>query len=144
MELLRNKSYLILRISLGIFFLWVGVLKLFAVGPSIELIQSSLPANIGQSPYFTFIIALVEMLIGASFLSNRLTKFASIIMVVSVFLISIPIFIIHGFDPRFPVLSLAGELVLKNMILIGAGLVLLTENTKPDTTIKPAKTDSIK
>lgn len=122
-----KRALTLLRISLGIYFLWVGVLKLFANSPSLDLIQSALPSAIGQSPTFTLLIAFVEIVIGASYVSNKLDRLASVVMIISVALVSLPVFILQGFDPRVPVLSLAGELVLKNLILIGAGLVLLSE-----------------
>ena len=122
-----KRALTFLRITLGIYFLWVGILKLFANSPSLDLIQGSLPSEISTSQVFTFTVAFLEILIGGSYLSNRLDKVASVVMIVSVILVSVPVFIIQGFDPRFPVLSLGGELVLKNLILVGAGLVLLSE-----------------
>lgn len=103
---------------------------MFASGPALEIVQTAFPPAIGQSQIFSLSVAIVEILIGISYLSNKLDRIASIVMIVSVVLISIPVFITQGFDPRFPVLSLPGELVLKNLILIAAGLVLLSERNE--------------
>ena len=122
-----KRALTFLRISFGIYFLWVGVLKLFAVSPSLTLLQNSLPSVLGQSQLFTFVVAFIEILLGISYLANKLDRIASAVMVITVIFASLPVFFLQGFDPRFPVLSLGGELVLKNIILIGGGLVLLSE-----------------
>ncbi len=84
---------------------------------------------------FGFLIALIEIAIGISFLINKLDRIASFATVIYLFVSTLIILIIYGFDPRFPVLSIVGESVLKNLVLISACLVLLSEKN-PTTTIE--------
>lgn len=143
MEFLHNRSLLLLRLSLGISFLWFGVLKLFDASPVQEAIASSFPSSIGESQLFMFLIAMIEILIGFSFLSNKFVKFTAIVMVVTVFLITLPVLINQGFDPRFPVLSLVGEIALKNIVIMSAGLILIAEKEEPKEEVKYKKQPNV-
>ncbi len=138
MEFFHKRSMLLLRLSLGIVFLWFGVLKLFAVSPSLIILQNSLPTALGQSQFLSFLVSFIEILLGASFLSNKLDRIASIVAAISLLLITILVLITQGFDPRFPVLSAAGESVLKNLVLIAGCFALLSErnNKITDTSSK--------
>lgn len=127
MAFLHTRAQLLLRLALGINFFWTGVLTLFNVSPIIPLIRNSFPQGIGDSQLFIFIVALFEILIGTSYLFNRFVKATSSIMIVSLSIMSIPVFILQGFSPRFPVLSLAGEMTLKNFVIVAAGLILIAE-----------------
>lgn len=129
MNFLHSRALLLLRISLGIVFFWSGILTLFNVSPILPLLTKSLPNGIGHSQLFIFLVALFELSIGLSYLINRFVKLASIVMCLSLFIMSIPVIIVTGFDPRFPILSLAGEVTLKNIVLISAGLIMISENT---------------
>ncbi len=117
-----------LRFALGIIFIWFGVLKMFNVSPSLEILKSSLPQTLGESQIFLFAVAFLEILIGIGLFLKRTYRFSALIMIVLLTLVTITALITQGFDPRFPVLSLAGEYALKNLALITAGIVLLTES----------------
>lgn len=135
MQFLHKRSLLLLRLSMGICFLWFGILKLFNVSAVNFAIQKAFPA-VGHFQLFTFLIAIVEIAIGASYLSNRMVKIFTMVMIISVIIVSVPVFITLGFSPRFPVLSLTGENVLKNLVIIAAGLVILAEKSeKPSTEV---------
>lgn len=127
MEFLHKRSLLLLRISLGVTFLWFGVLKLFNVSPVLEIIRASFPNGIGESQLFIFLIAFIEILIGATYLSNRYVKLASIVMIISLIIVSTASCLSSCFDPRFPILSLIGESLIKNLVLMAAGLVLISD-----------------
>lgn len=71
---------------------------------------------------------MVEILIGLSFLTNRLVKLAVLVMIVQLLIATISVLLTQGFDPRFPVLSLKGEFVVKNLVLMAAGFVLLSSH----------------
>jgi putative oxidoreductase len=127
MEVLNRKSLTILRISLGIVFLWFGVLKLFTSSPSLSLLQNALPFEMATSQLFSFFVALFEIALGVSFLANKLDRIAAIAAAVSLLLVTLLVLVTSGFDPRFPVLSIAGESVLKNLVLIAGCLVLISD-----------------
>lgn len=141
MDFVNRKSLTILRMSLGLVFLWLGLLKLFTISPSLVALQNSLPEVLGTSQLFSFSVALSEIALGASFLSNKLDRIAAGVAAVSLFIITLLVLVTQGFDPRFPVLSVEGESVLKNLVLIAGCLVLLSDKNpailKPTDTKKP-------
>lgn len=118
-----------LRLSLGIIFLWFGLLKIFDVSPVMNIIILALPPILGQSPIFLLLLALVEIVIGALFLINRFIKITAIVTAVHLTIASIAVLITQGFDPYFPLLTLEGEFVAKNLILIAAAMFLVVEKS---------------
>ncbi len=120
----------LLRYSLGIVFFWFGILKLFNASPVIEIIERALPPMLGESELFMFSLAFVEMLIGIAFLANRFVKLAAFVMIGHLLVATGSVLITQGFTPRFPVLSFAGEFVVKNIVLIAAGVILIAEKNE--------------
>lgn len=141
MDVISRKSLTILRVFLGICFVWFGVLKLFAVSYTLGILQSALLPAIGQSQMFGFVIALIEIAIGISFLINKWDRIAAMVMVIYVAILTIPVLVTQGFDPRFPVLSIVGESAMKNLILVAGGLVLLSDKNAPTTIDRDLKTE---
>lgn len=123
----QRKAILLLRLSLGITFFWFGILKLFNASPVIGVIQKSLPPALAESQLFLLALALLEMVIGICLLINKLDRIAAAVMIGHLLIATISVLVTQGFAPRFPVLSFAGEFVIKNLVLIAAGFVLLTD-----------------
>jgi len=117
---------MLLRLALGVTFFWFGILKLFNVSPMQEVIAKAFPV-IGESQFLLFLFALVEILLGVAFLANRFVRIAASLMIIWLLIVTLAVLVTQGFEPRFPVLSLVGEDVLKNLVFIAAGLVLLSE-----------------
>jgi uncharacterized membrane protein YphA (DoxX/SURF4 family) len=128
MSKLEGKAFLLLRLSLGFVFLWFGVLKLFAAGDGLSVLQASLPQELAFSQLFSFFVSFLEILLGFSFLLNKFIKPSALVAFVYLLLTGGFILVSQGFDPRFPVLSSAGESAVKNLVLAAAALVLLSEN----------------
>jgi putative oxidoreductase len=122
----HKRSMLLLRWALGIVFGWFGLLQIFNASPAQELLIKSIP-GLGGSQLLLFLVAFIEFLIGVALLSNRYIKIAVIVMILLLLIESVAVLITQGFDPRFPLLSLAGEFTLKNLVLMGGGLVLIAE-----------------
>ena len=117
----------LLRYSLGVVFIWFGVLKLFNASPDLDVLKIAMPAVLGQSQLFFLVVSILEILIGIGLFLKRTIRFTVIVMILVLIVITVAVLLTQGFDPRFPILSLAGEFALKNLVLIAAGLVLLTE-----------------
>lgn len=117
----------LLRYSLGAVFIWFGVLKLFSVSPVQEIVQQALPLFLSRSQLFWVALSLLEIFIGVGFFLPRLVKIVSLITIGHLFVASVSVLVTQGFDPRFPVLSLAGEFVVKNIVLMAAGFVLFSQ-----------------
>ncbi len=131
LNFLRDRSIMLLRLSLGIVFVWMGVLKLFNASPVEEILIKAIP-GLGESQLLLFVAAFLEILIGAAFLSNKYVKFSAIIMSVHLLVLTLAVLFTQGFAPRFPVLSLAGEHALKNLVFIAAGLLLIAQKEEKD------------
>ena len=115
-----------MRVVLGTIFVWFGSLKMLGYNPVYDLIYNSM------APFFAsgtglVVLGALEVFIGLMLLSNRAVIFTHIILVLhllgtfSTFLFGWNII----FDPYFPILSLDGEFVIKNIVLVLAGLMVL-------------------
>ncbi len=124
----RGRLVLALRISLGLVFFWFGALKIFGYNPVYEIVYASFPwfaYGIGN-----LILGIGETLIGLGLLTNFFRKFTHAILILhlagtfTVFITGPEIM----FNPYFPMLTLAGEFVFKNLVLAISGLVVLTHS----------------
>src|SRR5258705_3464160 len=120
-----KRVVMLFRLSLGVTFFWFGLLKLFNVSPILNIIKQALPPVLGESQLFLFVLSAIEVVIGLAFLTNRYVKITSIVMIIHLAVDSLLVLFTQGFDPRFPLLSLPGEFVVKNLVLITAGLFLV-------------------
>lgn len=114
-----------LRISIAIIYIWFGILKPFDSSPAADLVANSI-YFLPREPFFIF-LGIWETILGVMFLIPRLTK------------ITFWIFILHmggTFTPfitlmntvfiKFPyALSLEGQYIIKNLILISAAVAIL-------------------
>ncbi len=112
---------------LGVVFFWFGALKLAGLSPAASLIAKTLPFLPAEPTVFA--MGLIEVLIAVGLLSGwaiRVTLFLFVFQMVGTFvpLIALPDTVYEGGNPLR--LSLLGEFVLKNFVLISAGLVILS------------------
>ncbi|MBM3256714.1 MAG: hypothetical protein FJY98_00055 [Candidatus Liptonbacteria bacterium] len=120
----------ILRWTLGIIFIWFGILKIAGFNPVFDLIHSVTPflasgtglillgsfeAGIGMLLLLNHFLFLTHLLL----LGHLAGTFLTFIMGPEVI-----------FSPYFPVLSLSGEFVVKNITLVMAGLLVLMHEVK--------------
>jgi len=126
------------RLSLATVFFWFGILKVANVSPAAGLLRGSIPF-LANSPYVQ-LLGGAEIVIGIGLLVNPLTKTASLLMILhllgtfSLFLIAPRLM----FAPAFPELTMAGEFVLKNIVLLIAALIIMCSRP-PRTWLSPAK-----
>lgn len=114
-----------LRIALAIVFLWFGALKIAGVSPVVGMLEKTwefVPTNI-----FVMILGVVEILIGIGLIAKKCLRTTLGLLwlqmagtLVTPFL-SPDMFFSHG-NPLL--LTLEGEFVMKNFVLIAAGLVI--------------------
>ncbi len=113
------------RLSLATVFLWFGVLKVANVSPVVSLLRASMPLLSG-TPYLE-ILGIAEIAIGVGLLVDRLSRQATVLMVLHL-LGTLSLFVVAPriiFAPTFPVLTMEGEFVLKNVVLITSALVIM-------------------
>lgn len=125
-----NKNYskkliIALRISLGLVFFWFGAMKAFGFNSVYEIIYASFP-------WFAYgmgnlILGIGETLIGLGLLTNIFPKATHTFLILHL-LGTFTVFITGPeimFNPYFPILTLSGEFVFKNVVLVVSGLVVL-------------------
>jgi putative oxidoreductase len=116
----------LLRLSLATIFFWFGLLKLAGVSPVVDLLRNSIPF-LARSPYIE-LLGLAEIVIAIGLVIERLANQAATLMILHLFC-TLSIAIIAPtivFAPVFPVLTLDGEFLAKNFVLITAGLVVIS------------------
>lgn len=115
----------VLRISIGIVFLWFGWLKILGVSPVVELVSNAYPFF--PEPIFMIVLGCWEAAIGLGLIFNtslRLVILALWIQMTGVFgsLISTPSVFFQSGNPLL--LTFEGEFIVKNIIIIAASLVV--------------------
>jgi len=115
----------ILRVGLGIVFFWFGALKVIPdMSPAEELVKNTV--YFIDPDIFLPILAVWEMLIGLGLIFNRLMRFTLFLLFLQMPGTALPLVILPDVVwQSFPfVLTLAGQYIVKNLVLIGAGIVL--------------------
>lgn len=119
-----------LRLSLSLIFIWFGALKYFpGLSPTIGLIEKTTELlTFGYIPgaLVVFCLASIECLIGLGLLFNAFMRTTLLLLFLQMFATSTPIFILPEVvfaTPPFG-LTMEGHHIIKNLIIIGAGLVL--------------------
>ena len=120
----------LLRLSLALIFFWFGLLKLAGVSPVVDLLRNSIPF-LARAPYIE-LLGVAEIVIAVGLVIERLANQAAALMILHLFC-TLSIAIIAPtifFAPVFPVLTLDGEFLAKNVVLITAGLVVISSRER--------------
>lgn len=122
---LQRWSVPALRLALGLVFLWFGALKVFGVSPITPMLRETY--SFMTLPVFTVVLGVWEMLIGVGLvfkLALRQTLCLMCLHLAGTFValwLAPSHFFLHG-NPL--VLTVNGEFVVKNLVLLTAGLVI--------------------
>jgi uncharacterized membrane protein YkgB len=124
-RLLGRVSPMLLRISLGIVFVWFGALKVAGASAVGGLVAATVPFL--DSAWFVPVLGVIEILIGVAFATGRLLRvvlplFAAHMAGTFLVLITLPDVAFQGANPL--ALTAVGEFVVKNLVLLSAGLVV--------------------
>jgi uncharacterized membrane protein YphA (DoxX/SURF4 family) len=115
----------ILRIGLGMIFFWFGILKFFpGVSPAEELVKNTV--YFIDPDLFLPILAAWETLIGIGLITGKFMRFTLLLLFLQMPGTALPILILPDVVwNSFPfALTLEGQYIIKNLVLIGGGLVL--------------------
>lgn len=115
----------VLRVGLGIVFLWFGALKLFpGLSPAEELVRNT--TYFMDPDVFLPVLAVWEMLIGLGFLTGRYMRLTILLLFAQMGGTILPLFVLPEVVwTSFPFgLTLEGQYIIKNMVIIGSALVL--------------------
>jgi len=124
-------AHTLLRISLGVVFLWFGILKFTPVSPVAKLVADTLPFLPAQ--LLIPVLATFEVVLGILLLIGRWTPLVVLVMMAHLsgtflVLVTQPAIAFQHGNPLE--LTMTGEFVVKNVVLITAGLVLVTRAPK--------------
>ena len=126
-DLRKAESYLVvaLRVSLAIVFFWFGALKVFGFNPVNHIVAATFP--IFGSETGSVILGAVEAIIGIGLLINIVPIVTHLALIFHLSGTMITFFVAPSlmFMPYFPILSIEGEFVVKNIVLAMAGIVVL-------------------
>lgn len=132
LDTLRRWSITALRLALGSVFLWFGALKVFGSSPVASLIQETytfMPISI-----FVLVLGIWEMIIGIGIILKRALRCVLILLGIHL----IGTFTAIAFNPGIffvqgiPFcLTVDGEFVIKNVVLMTAALVIAGYEVKP-------------
>jgi putative oxidoreductase len=126
-------SVSLLRIAIGVVFVWFGALKLTGDTPVAQLVANTLPFL----PKHVFVPALgvFEVLLGTALLIGRRLDLVVILLVMHLAGTFLVLIVTPGtaFSHHNPLmLTMVGEFVVKNVVLIAAGLVVATKQARAE------------
>lgn len=116
---------LVLRISLGVVFIWFGLLKFFpGLSPAEGLVRNTI--YFIDPDLFLPVLALWETVIGIGLIWGKYMRLTLLLLFLQMPGTALPIIILPEVVwTHFPYgLTLEGQYIVKNLVLIGAGLVL--------------------
>ena len=122
-----------LRVTLAVVFLWFGLLKIFGVSPVVGLIQDAyyfMPTGA-----FVMVLGVWETLIGLGLLFKKYLRFTLLLLwaqMLGTFLSLVldPSMFFSAGNPFL--LTLEGEFLVKNLVLLSASLAIGSHELKHD------------
>ena len=137
---MADYGIMILRISLGIIFLWFGILKFFPdLSPAEELAAKTIEAmtfGIVQSNVSMPVLATWETLIGLGLITGKYMRVTLLLLFLQMPGTFLPLVLLPDVCfTSFPLgLTMEGQYIIKNLILISAALVVggTVRHSKPE------------
>jgi uncharacterized membrane protein YkgB len=124
---MRRWGVFALRISLGVIFIWFGLLKPLGVSPAGPLVL----ATVRWMPVFTpdtwlAVIGWWEVLIGVTFLFHRTVRVAIALLALQMGGTFLPLVMLPAVTfQSFPLVpTMEGQYIIKNLLIISAALVV--------------------
>lgn len=121
---LNRSSLTILRMSLALIFIWFGALKPFGQSPAVDLIKKTVYWL--DPDVFIPILGVWEIAIGVCLLIVPLIRVGLFLLALQMPGTFLPLVLLPEICfTNFPFdLTLEGQYIIKNLVLIGAGLVV--------------------
>jgi uncharacterized membrane protein YphA (DoxX/SURF4 family) len=122
---MASRGITILRVALGLVFVWFGALKFVpGLSPAEDLVQATVPFLPGA--YFMPFLGLWEVVIGLGFLTGRALRFTILLLFLQMPGTLAPVVLLPArVFTLFPIgLTLEGQYIVKNLVLIAAALVI--------------------
>ncbi|MFB6265776.1 MAG: hypothetical protein ABEI07_01700 [Candidatus Nanohaloarchaea archaeon] len=121
---LSEEGLVVLRYSLALVFIWFGALKLVGGSPAAELVADTVYWF--RPEIFVPVLGVWEVCIGLCFLYRPLIRVAIALLAPQMLGTFLPFLILPGVTfQQFPfVLTMEGQYILKNLVIIGAAMVV--------------------
>ena len=122
---LRRWGIPTLRVSLAVVFIWFGALKIFGVSPVADLVTSTVYWV--DPDWFVTALGVVEVLVGVGLavrLGLRLVLLVLALQMLGTFLVFALLPDVTFQDGNPLKLTMEGEFVLKNLVLLAAAMVV--------------------
>jgi putative oxidoreductase len=129
---LQRWGIIALRVALGIVFVWFGALKLAGHSPVLALIQTAYPWM--PEPFFLNFLGVWEIAIGTGLITGlalRLTLALFLAQMSGTLMAPLMAPSLFFSQHNLLLLTAEGEFVVKNFVLITAGLVIAAYALKP-------------
>lgn len=126
---LKPISIPLLRIALGVVYVWFGILKIVGVSPIADLVAAMLP--FAPSDVAVVGLGIAEVVLGAALIANLLVPWVAAIQVLHLLgTFAVFVFqpaIVHTGNPFM--VTLEGEFIAKNLVLV-AGLLVVAGHSR--------------
>ncbi|KLE10568.1 doxx family protein [Aliarcobacter butzleri L354] len=125
-----------MRLSLGIIFVWYGMLKFFpTLSPAEDLAIKTIDImffHLIDGSLSIKLLAILEVAIGIGFLSGYYTKLVTIIFLGHMLCTFAPLFILPelSFTHAPYAFTLVGQYIVKNIVFILVGVMIYQNETK--------------
>lgn len=130
---LRRWAIPALRIALAIVFVWFGALKVLGVSPVSEMVASTV--YFVDPDWFVPVLGVVEVGVGIGLAFRiwmRLVLALLILQMLGTFLVLVVLPDLAFQDSNPLLLTTEGEFVLKNLVILGSGLVVGSQVDEPE------------
>lgn len=131
-KIMQRRGIMLLRISLGIVFLWFGYLKIIDASPVADLVRDTY-SFLPQSS-FMLILGIWEIAIGLGLIFKiALRATLALLWLQMLGTVASPLFAPHIFfqNNNLLLLTTEGEFVVKNLVLIASSLVIGGHEVRP-------------
>lgn len=125
-----NKTITLIRLSLGIIFIWYGILKFFpTLSPAEELATKTIDIlffGLINPELSIKLLAFLEVGIGLGFIFGIYVRFITVVFIGHMLLTFTPLFLLPelSFTHAPYAFTLVGQYIVKNIVFIFAGVLI--------------------
>ena len=114
----------VLRVAIAVIFVWFGALKIFGISPAGELVAATV--YVVDPALFVPVLGVWEVVIGLCLLYRPLIRLGIVLLFVQLPGTFLPIVLLpEVVFTAFPYgLTVEGQYIIKNLVIIGAALVI--------------------
>jgi uncharacterized membrane protein YkgB len=114
----------VLRVAIAVVFVWFGALKLFGISPAGELVAATV--YVVDPALFVPVLGFWEVVIGLCLLYRPLIRLGIFLLFIQLLGTFLPIVLLpEVVFTTFPYgLTVEGQYIIKNLVIIGAALVI--------------------